>query len=145
LNKNILLFGAIGIGIIAVIYFLKQSQVAQAAYANEPGLETQPGIAATANSTLGNLLSSVSAGLSGLTSGSLGSLGGLFSPQSGGSNDPGLETLGDENISYPGTDNSALVAANAYSPGGSIFNSDTGYSYGIEDPNDATTYDYSLD
>jgi hypothetical protein len=126
-GKTVLIVGGIGIAAVAVLMFLKRTQANNAAYLNEPGLETQPGLGAVAQSSaagaisqiIGSFGNSISSGISGL-------IGGAFSGQFGGSNEPGLED--DSDISYPGTDYSALSSQNAYVPGGSIFSGTDGTS-----------------
>lgn len=136
-NKTVLIVGGIAVVAVVIILFLKKQAANQAAYANEPGLESQPGIGAVAQSTgaaaLGNIISSLGGGISNW-------IGGAFSSQSNGSNEPGLESSSE--ISYPGTNNSALVAQNAYIPGGAIFESPDGTSV----PDDfSSSEDFFLD
>lgn len=126
-GKTVLIVGGIGIAAVALLMFLKKTQANNTAYLNEPGLETQPGLGATLQSSaagalsniIGSFGSSISSGISNL-------IGGAFSGQNGGSNEPGLDDESD--ISYPGTDYSGLSSQNAYVPGGSIFSGPGGTS-----------------
>lgn len=94
-EKNVLIFGGLGLAAILLFSWLKQQQLNAIAAANQPGLTYQPSMPYP-NTTLGNVLSGISIGSQ--------ALGNLFAslPNIGGSNDPGLDYT--DETSYPGND-----------------------------------------
>jgi len=91
-EKTMLIAGAIGLGAVVLLLAARKHQANQLAYRNQPGLISQPGVAA--NVGLSQLILATSGGLSDAISGA-------FS-RSGQLNDPGLES--NEPTDFPGMD-----------------------------------------
>jgi hypothetical protein len=95
-EKNVVIFAGLALAAVVVFLYLKKQSANQAAYLNEPGLTSQPGIGATAQAAgsqaIGSIIGSFGTSLSGLISSGISSIGSGFSSQNSGSNEPGLET-----------------------------------------------------
>jgi len=91
-EKTLLVAGVVGLGAVIFLYAVKKHQANQLAYRNQPGLISQPGVAA--NVGLSQLILATTGGLSDAISGA-------FS-RSGNLNDPGLES--NEPTDFPGMD-----------------------------------------
>lgn len=142
MNKNFVIFAGIAAAAVVVFLYLRKQAANQAAYLNEPGLVSQPGIGEVAqnagSAALGQIIGSFGSSISGLISSGISSIGSGFSSQSGGSNEPGLED--DSSYEQDYESDSATDFNNDSTDYGDTF---TGVNYFATDDGDPDSYNFA--